>query len=179
MSIGNQPDNINMLSPLGYRFVVQKLPTVNYFCQTVAIPSIGIQAIPVPTPFAALSLPGGRVQFDPLTVRFKVDEDLKNYLEIYNWIIGLGHPESLEQTRKLSFNAPIPSAKEGTHASMVSDASLVILTSHKNPQIKINFVQLYPVTISEVNFDSTDNDVIHIEATATFNYQRFTIERME
>ena len=41
-----------------------------------------------------LDIPGDKVQFGDLTIRFLVDEDLKNYMEIQKWIRGLGYPES-------------------------------------------------------------------------------------
>jgi hypothetical protein len=44
-----------------------------------------------------IELPGDKLIFGDLTLRFLVDEDLENYLEIQNWMRGLGYPESLQE----------------------------------------------------------------------------------
>ena len=82
------PDNINFLSQNGFRFAVKRLPGVNYFCQSVTLPAVSVGAIESPTPFAAVPRPGDRITYEPLTIRFKVDEDLTNYFEIQ---IGRAH----------------------------------------------------------------------------------------
>lgn len=173
-ALSNQPENINYLSPLGFRLVIQKLPNVNYFCQTVTIPSISITDISIPTPVAALPYPGGRLTYEPLNVRFRVDENLQNYIEIVNWLTGLGHPVSLDQTRALSAASAIPS-KIGSAKSYTSDGTLVILTSHKNPNYNINFRELFPISLTELTFDSTETDVNYLEATVSFRYLRYDI----
>lgn len=97
-ALNTQPSNINMMSPLGFRFVIKRLPTVNYFCQQATIPALSMNPIDVGSPNSSVPMPGSKLFFDPLTIRFKVDEDLNNYMEIYNWLVGLGHPQSLQQT---------------------------------------------------------------------------------
>jgi hypothetical protein len=42
-------------------------------------------------------LPGDKILFEDFSLRFLVDENLENYMEIHNWIRGLGFPESLEE----------------------------------------------------------------------------------
>ena len=101
-AIESQPTNLNYLSPLGFRFMVKKLPNVNYFCQVVTLPNISMNVIESTTPFSTIPRVGDKLIYDPLTIRFRVDEDLKNYLEIHNWLVGLGHPQSFTQTRNLS-----------------------------------------------------------------------------
>jgi hypothetical protein len=75
----NQPNNINFLGQNGFRFAIKRLPTVNYFCQAVSVPAVSIGAIESPTPFAFVPRPGDRITYEPLTLTFKVDENLQNY----------------------------------------------------------------------------------------------------
>lgn len=174
--IPGQPDNINFLSPLGFRFVIKKLPNVNYFCQNVSIPSVSINQTSFPNPVINIPMPGSKMAYEPLTIRFKVDEDMKNYIEVMNWLTGLGHPVSFDQTRDLSRSSPVPSQKLGTQASFVSDGTLVILTNHKNPNLTVTFMDMFPISISELQFDSTDSDVLYLECIATFAYRSFKLE---
>jgi len=132
----NQPSNINFLGQNGFRFAIKRIPGVNYFCQGATIPAVGMNAVESPTPFASVPRPGDRITYDPLVIRFKVDEDLTNYFEIQKWLEGLGHPDSLSQTRELSKNinnSLIAGTRPvGYYTTYLSDATLSILTSAKN-----------------------------------------------
>ena len=44
-----------------------------------------------------IPVPGDKIQFGDLNLRFLVDEDLGNYMEIQRWIRGLGYPQSLNE----------------------------------------------------------------------------------
>lgn len=169
-------DNINFLSPLGFRFVIKKLPNVSYFSQSVEIPALSLPAISVTNPLARIQFSGAPLDYSNLNLEFRVDEDLKNYLEIHNWLVGMGHPVSLDQTRQLSQDSATPFLKVGQAASYVSDATLMILTSHKNPNLSVTFRDLFPISLSSLRFDSTETDVNYLSASVSFSYLRFDIE---
>ena len=56
-----------------------------------------------------------------------------------------------------------------------SDGTLVVLTSAQNPNKRINFIDLYPINLSPLQFDVTGTDVAYLEADVTFNYRSFTV----
>jgi hypothetical protein len=178
-AIENLPTNINFLSQNGFRFSIKRLPNVNYFCQSATIPAVSLGVVETPTPLAFIPRPGDRITYDPLELTFKVDENLANYFEIQQWIEGLGHPESLEQTTALS-----RSIREGQSTyrpvgsipTFVSDAVLSILTSNKNVNKNIFFYDLFPIGLSSLNFVSTNTTIEYLEATATFRYRRYVLE---
>ncbi len=167
--LDNQPTNINFLSPLGFKFQIKKTPNMNYFVQSVNLPSISIGTIDVATPFSRIPFPGDKVTFNPLDVTFKVDENMENYIEIYNWIISLGRPENFTDGASI-YSAP-PMSGEG----VISDLSLVILTNGMRGNKIINFVDAYPTNLSDITLDSTLSDVEYVTATVTFDYRKFTI----
>ena len=86
------PSNINPLSPNGFLFNITKLPDVNFFSQQVNIPSVSLGAPEQGTPFLMVPLPGEMLTFGSLELQFIVDEDMKNYTAIFNWMKGLGFP---------------------------------------------------------------------------------------
>lgn len=178
-TLDNQPTNLNLLSPLGFKFIVKKLPMVNYFAQTVSIPAISMGvAENITTPFGIMPRPGDRVIYDPLTIAFRVDEDLKNYIEIHNWMIGLGHPNDFTQTKNLSNSSDTPRLREGSASSFVSDGTLIILTSHKNANYNIFFYDMFPTNLTDLIFDSSQIDVDYLTATVTMRYRRYVIEKI-
>lgn len=175
----NQPDNANFLSPLGFRFIVDKLPNVNFFCQSASLPSVSLAETEIPTPLVRLPYAGTKLTYAPLDIRFRVDEDMKNYLEVYDWMKGLGTPESTDQYKALNATVPRPTAGAGPGGNVMqgvfSDASVVVMTSAQNPNIRIGFVDIFPTNLSPLNFDVTQSDVAYIEADATFTYRNFTV----
>ena len=179
-AVENQPSNINFLGQNGFRFSIKRLPGVNYFCQGVSIPAVSIGAIESPTPFAAVPRPGDRIAYEPLQITFKVDEDLRNYFEIQKWIEGLGHPDELSQTRNLSqeiARTQMASTRPtGYYTTYMSDATLSILTSAKNLNRNIFFLDCFPVALTELSFASTVTTIEYLEATVTFRYRKYEIE---
>lgn len=175
-ALANQPTNPNFLSPLGFKFVIKKLPNVNYFCQSVQIPTISMTVIEQSSPLLSIPRIGDRITYDQLSLKFRVDENMANYLEIHNWLTGLGHPVSLNQTRNLSRSSHIPKIREGSALSMVSDGTLIVLSSHKNPTVNVFFHDMFPTSITELTFDSTATDIEYLEATVSFRYLRYDVE---
>jgi hypothetical protein len=147
--LDNTPENKNFLSPLNFKFQIKKAPHVNFFIQKVNIPAISIPPPQPNNPF--------------------VDEDLKNYLEIWNWIIALGKPENFDQYRQI-YEKP-----SYTGEGIYSDISLMILSSTKMPNYEITYVDAFPVDLSQALFNTVDTDVNYIEASATFKYTYYTI----
>lgn len=168
-AVDNTPANKNFLSPLGFKFQIKKAPHVNFFIQQVNIPSILLQSPEKGNPFVNIPYPGEHLKFGELKIAFKVDEDLKNYLEIHNWIRALGKPENYDQYKTIQ-DKPIASGD-----GIYSDISLMVLSSSKMANYEIVFVDAYPVTISDLNFNTVDDTVNYITATSTFKYTYYTI----
>lgn len=174
----NLPSNKNFLSPLGFTFSIKKTPKVNYFVQAVSIPSITLGQADIQTPFVKLPVPGDHIEFGTLSVTFRIDEEMRNYKEIYDWIIGLGFPENFGQYNAIApsrgkFGGAVTSPTTG--AGIYSDASLVVLNSVKAPIIDITFKNLYPVALTDVMFDTKSTDVDYLDATATFAFEVFNL----
>lgn len=168
----NQPKNINYLSPTGYRFSLRRSPTTNFFITDINLPSLTLGYVNVPTPFKKIEVPGDQPEFGSFNVTFKVDEDLSNYLEIWNWIVKLGFPETFEQYAQLG------NLTTGLGDGPVSDATLTILNSAMAPNIQVDFINLFPSSISELNFTSAASDINYVAATVEFKYNYYTITKL-
>ena len=93
----SQPTNRNYLSPTGFKFTITRSPKVSFFCNQANIPDLNLGVAVQPTYLKDIDTPGDKIQFGDLTLRFLVDEDLKNFMEIQKWIRGLGFPESMQE----------------------------------------------------------------------------------
>jgi hypothetical protein len=163
------PTNKNFLSPLGFKFLIKRAPNVNFFIQRVNIPNISLQETYHNNPFVKIPYAGDHMEYGSLRITFKVDEDLNNYLEIHNWIRGLGFPKNFEEYKNINDQ----NVMEGK--GLRSDISLIILNSTMNPNYEIIFIDAFPISLSELTFNTTDPTVNYLEASAEFKYTLFNI----
>ena len=162
----NQPDNINFLSPVGFRFNIEYLPQTNWFLTSVNLPGISLGEVIQPTPLMPTQVPGNDLTWEPLNVTFLVDENLNNWREMYDWLIGIGFPNEYDEY------------KDQKAKQIYSDATLTILNSNMVPNYIVQFKDLFPTSLSEVSFDSASGDIEGIKATATFRYLTYSYEKV-
>lgn len=166
-AISKLPTNKNFLSPLGFAFNIYKTPGVNYFVQSASIPSLSLGTVEVGTPFGRMKFPGDKPDFADLNITFRVDEELRNYMELYNWLTKISRYDGFTGYSSIA-NAP-------TGEGVFSDATLTILSSSKNPIAEVMYKNLYPTALSELAFDTRLTDVDYIDVVATFAYQSYSI----
>ena len=168
-ALQDQPINTSFLSPIGFKFQLNNFPEVNYFCQSATLPGVSISSISVPTPLKAIDIAGDEVAFEELSIKFIVDENMKNWLSIYDWIIGLGFPTKVaqEKYKKLSENS-----------ELTTDATLTVLTSNMNPQLNFVFRECFPTNLSSIAFDSGGTDIDYVTADVSFRYDVYTVENL-
>lgn len=171
-AIDGTPTNKNFLSPLNFKFQIKRAPHINFFIQQVNIPGIAVPEVQTPNPMVQIPYPGEHLTYETLSITFAVDEDLKNYMEIHNWLVGLGKPKSFKQYADLSSGNPL------LGNGVRSDISLVILNSLKNPNYEVIFRDAFPVSLSSLEFDTTETDVSYLKATAEFKYILYAIEKI-
>lgn len=171
-AIDNTPKNTNFLSPLNFRFNIKKAPHVNFFIQEVNIPDISIRPAMAPNPFVTIPNSGEHIAYSELSIKFKVDEDLTNYLEIHNWIKGLGKPDNFNQYKELQDK---PSY---TGDGIISDISVIILSNNKNPNFEVIYKDAFPVSISELKFNTTEGTINYLTASANFRYVSYEINKI-
>ena len=166
------PDNLSFLSPTGFKFQIQKLPHVNYFCTSADIPDITLGQVDQENIFIRIPVPGDKLQFSPLNLAFSIDEDMKNFKEIYDWLIGLGYPDNFQQRANLQSALQQRNEKSGL---VYSDGSMVITTAQYQPNILIKFIDLYPISIGGLEFSTQSTDIEYLQGSVSFNYRKYEI----
>jgi hypothetical protein len=164
------PHNKNQLSPLGFQFRVKKLPTTNFFITRTNLPGLTGNSPGVATPFKIMPMAYDKLEYGDLAVTFKVDEDMKNWMEIFDWMVGVGFPTKFDERKLLE-------SQQGQGEGKFSDGTLTVMTSAKNPNIQFMFKDMIPYSLSDLEFTSQDMDVNYLEATVAFKYLYYTIER--
>jgi hypothetical protein len=59
--------------------------------------------------------------------------------------------------------------------NIYSDGTLIILGSSFKPNFKINFSDLWPQSLTTLNFDATDTDIQYFTADVVFKYTIYNI----
>ena len=168
------PSNKNFLSPVGFKFVIGRTPNVDYFCQAASIPEVSIGVREIPTPVKDYSVPGDKMTFGDLSLRFLVNEDMDNYFEIYKWLKGLTNPKN-----QATFNKYIATVDEKGRSSQfmktMSDARLLVLNSNYNSIATINFYNIFPTSLTTLEFDASATDINYFTAEVNFQYTIYEI----
>ena len=171
--------NRNYMSPLGFKLILTKTPKVDFLCQSANIPQISMGTAIQPSYLKDIPVPGDKVLYDDLSVRFLVDEKMENYLAIYKWITGLGYPENLGQYNQLKKDDIRTDASATDDADPryfeFSDATLQILNSNYRPSVLVNFKDAFPTSLSTLDFDVTTRDYNYFTAEVSFKYTIFNI----
>ena len=178
---GTPIQNRNFLSPVGFKFALKRSPKTAFFCNQANIPDITLGIAEQPTYFKDIPIPGDKIDFGDLNLRFLVDEDLGNYMEIQNWIRGLGYPETLKQFDKLEEQDYLFGAARFSNRGdqIYSDGTLQILSSNLVPKFQVVFDDLFPYSLSTMSFDATDTDIEYFTADVSFKYTIYKLTDLE
>ena len=185
--LSRQPTQLDYASPTQFKFSMIKLPKVEYFCTKVELPGISLGESTQETRFKDIPIPGDKLTYEDLTMSFMVDENLENYREIHGWLTGIGFPKDRQQyTSLLDSNKDrfpvIGKDSKSTDPGKVvsgatpigpvySDATLNILSSKNRGNIEVRFSDVFPVSLSSLNFDQAADDINYLTATVAFKYK--------
>ena len=145
----NIPVNTNFLTNNKFVFMLDRCPTMTYFCQLANIPSVSLGISIQNTPTAIqIQRPGTNVTLEELQIGFAIDEDMLNWKEIHGWIKAITYYGN---------NCTILKEEQQT-----SNASLLVLNSSYRPFLKVRYYDIFPTFLSGIDFDSTLPDTDNI-----------------
>lgn len=166
-----QVNNNNYLSPIGFKFVLEKAPKVAYLCQSISIPEINLGDVKVPTYLVPIPLEGN-ITYANFNLTFLVDENLENYIQLHNWIRALGVPTDFQERGSFEDKVKYVGTKD---RNIFSDGTLQILTNSLNTNFEVQFIDLIPLSLSTLDFDATVNETNFMQATVSFTYTYYEI----
>ena len=187
--ISREPSKSDYASPIQFRFKCTKLPLVEFFVQSANIPGINLGSATQTNPLYDIPLPGDKITYSALDMSFLVDENLNNYKEIHDWILGLGFPSNNQQFQDLQSAGAdrFPGSSRSTAATgtstpqplneggIYSDAILTVLNSKNIAKTEIRFQNVYPTSLGSLNYDVRQTDVDYLNASVSFNYMNYDI----
>ena len=170
-AFGKQIQNRNFLSGVAFKFNLAKFPKVDFFSNSARIPELNLELTRQPSYLKNIDVPGERLTYGDFTLRFLVDENMENYLSVYEWLTGLGFPETTKEF------ADIIKDSDGQRdpKEAFCDGTLRILNSNYREVAKVSFNDLFPTSLTSLDFDATNTDIQYFTAEATFKYTVYKI----
>ena len=187
--INREPSKRDYASPVQFRFKMSKLPLVEFFVQSANLPGISLGNATQVTPLYDIPIPGDKISYSPLDLSFIVDENLNNYKEIHDWLLGLGFPQNYTQFQDLQTEGQdrFPGTTRSTanigrqpraplpEGGIYSDATLTVLNSKNIAKTEIRFQNVYPTSLGGLSYDIKLADVDYLQAPVSFAYMYYEI----
>lgn len=154
--------NKNLLQPTKYSLVFPEISDTVYFCQKANLPGVQLDYVSHETPQLDLYVSGTKLSYNTFDITFLVNEDLAAWTSIYNWMKELANVDQSYKRRQPGFK----------------QAVLTIYSNQNNPKMRVTYSNIFPLSISDLEFDTTLSAEDHVVATATFRYDYFEIEKL-
>ena len=149
-----------------FQFILNRVPNMVYFCQSVNLPGIGFGVADQPTSLGhPIKVPTGAFRFEDLVLSFRVDENLSNWIELHNWIATTGNYNSA--------NSTLP------YKDKTSEATLLITNSAFKPKTKVHFKHVFPQYVSGIVFSVNTAETPEAIATVKFAFTGYDIEALD
>ena len=187
-----QPTVYDYATPTQWRLAFNRTPKTTWFCTTANIPGITLGEAQYPTPMADVIISGDKLTFETLNITFLVDEELQNYRELWEWIVGIGSPvnhsqwtTALTKGDGLTTNFSAVGSDDNidprqkatsTDKNLYSDATLIVYNSKNMPKVNVKFKDMFPTSISSLEYSQDLTDVEYFKASATFRYLYYEFE---
>jgi hypothetical protein len=187
-----QPSNLDYADPTKFRFQCVKIPKVEFNTIQCNVPGITLTELVQPTRLQQIRIPGNDLTFEDLTIQFIVDEDLETYTQIHDWMAALAQMDSDDKYRALITEGKdrMPLSQQQTSmdagrpgratpdGAIFADAKLTVLTSRFISKIEINFQDIYPKSLSALDYNQNLTDTEYLVATCTFGYKIHTYKTL-
>jgi len=169
-----QIENQNFLSPIGFKFSLARFPKIAYFAQSANIPSINVNVANQSTPLRGLPIEGF-AEYDPFQLQFIIDEDLENFMILHNWLRGLGTPDTVFERSEYRTKMQALFGNNDLYA----DGTLTVLNSNFNMNFNVVFKDLFPISLSALEFNATIDGTEYAMASVQFRYLGYEIRQGE
>ena len=173
----------HFLSPMGFLITLNRMRGVHFFGQSASVPSISMGSANQGTRFNQIPHPGDELKYEDLFIRFLVDENMKNWYQVHDWMREITTPYSNTEfgysrgTRR-SVNNEYNTHKTGEWDNQWrSDCSLFILSSNYRPVAEFVFRDAFPINLTTLNFDASVPDISYFtsECVLRYNYYDYFI----
>ena len=163
-------------------------PTTEWFVVRANIPSVQLGQGDQYTPFVQIAVVGDHITYGDFSVTFIVDENLKNYMEMYNWVKNIGFPFSHDQFNTLprpdyqdksggtNYDAESDTYSKANDRDLYTDIVLQIMTAKNNLIATCEIYEAFPITIGAIEYSQQETDMTYATCEVGFAYTWFDVK---
>ena len=186
-----QPTVFDYSQQSQFKVFLPLFPTTEWFVVRANVPGVSLGQAVQTTPLLDMPIIGDKLTYDDFYVTFLVDEELKNYTEMHDWLINCAAPEKRSQFQGKARPDGIPQRPQTeimdlllgnvkqSDRDLYSNLDLFIMSSKNNPVVKIQMVEAFPISLTNIEYSHQESDVTYAECTATFAFSYFTISAID
>ena len=186
-ALSRQPTVFDYSQQSQFKVFLPLFPTTEWFVVRANVPGVSLGQAIQTTPMIDMPIIGDKLTYDDFYVTFLVDEELKNYTEMHDWLVNCAAPQERSQFRGKERPAGIPKRPQteimdlilgnvkSSDRDLYSNLDLFIMSSKNNPIVKIQMVEAFPISLTNIEYSHQESDVTYAECTATFAFSYFTI----
>ena len=183
-----QPTVYDYATGTQWRLAFNRVPKTTWFCTAANIPGITLGEAQYATPMSDMFVTGDKLTFETLNITFIVDEELQNYRELWDWMVGIGAPVNHSQWETVLGKGDGAVRQFGTddgdgrtkltyeESNLYSDATLIVYNSKNIPKVDVKFKNMFPTSISALEYSQELTDVEYFKASASFRYLYYEFE---
>jgi hypothetical protein len=134
-----------------YQLIFDRLPHIPFFCHSLVLPEVSMNAARVASPWHDINLSGEKMSFTDLQAEILIDKNLITYTEVFNWL------------RKLSTLDDIKSDDTSNCTVIVGPLAFVM-------------TGVFPISVSPIQLRSNPTDSDPVTFNVTFNVVSFDIK---
>jgi len=188
MADTSQPTVYDYATGTQWRLAFNRIPKTTWFCTAANVPGITLGEAQYATPMSDMFVTGDKLTFETLNITFLVDEELQNYRELWDWIVGIGSPVNHSQWETTlskgdgairSFATPDADPRTKStyeESNLYSDATLIVYNSKNIAKVNVKFKNMFPTSLSSLEYSQDLTDVEYFKASATFRYLYYEFE---
>ena len=163
-------------------------PTTEWFVVRANIPSVQLGQGDQYTPFVAIAVVGDHITYGDFSITFIVDENLKNYMEMYNWVKNIGFPFSHDQFNTLprpdyqdksggqNYDADSDTYSKANDRDLYTDIVLQIMTAKNNLIATCEIYEAFPTTLGAIEYSQQETDMTYATCDVGFAYTWFDVK---
>ena len=186
-ALSRQPTVFDYSQQSQFKVFLPLFPTTEWFVVRANVPGVSLGQAIQTTPMVDMPIIGDKLTYDDFYVTFLVDEELKNYTEMHDWLVNCAAPQMRSQFLGKERPAGIPKRPQtevmdlilgnvkSSDRDLYSNLDLFIMSSKNNPIVKIQMVEAFPISLTNIEYSHQESDVTYAECTATFAFSYFTI----
>lgn len=180
LSLPTDTFNLFPLDPTNHVVQFARMPNLTFVAQEVNMPGVSGKTAQMSVPGINIHQMPDKLIYEPLTVTFMMDEELRAWRELYSWLLGMtgGYDRSVITAEFIDqhINYVWPEKAQHRHDQAArTTAGLTIVNPAKIPMVRLLFHNLYITSLSNINFSTKELDTLSttLSCTATFDYDYY------